>query len=66
MLARSINFEAPPIMRAVLRQILETGDVLGRDASGRVVITLAVEEWLLDKRAAFGAEAEDLEGEEGT
>jgi hypothetical protein len=66
MLACSINLEAPPIMRAVLRQILETGDVLGKDASGRVVITLAVDEWLLDKLVAFDAEAEDLENEEGT
>ena len=65
MLPHSINVEAPPIMRAVLRQILETGDVLGRDASGRVVLTLAVDEWLLEKLAAFNAEAEDLEPEEG-
>ena len=66
MLPHSINVEAPPIMRAVLRHILETGDVLGRDASGRVVLTLAVDEWLLDKLAAFGAAAEDLEPDEGT
>jgi hypothetical protein len=66
MLPHSINVEAPPTMRAVLRQILETGDVLGRDASGRVVLTLAIDEWLLDKLAAFDAAAEDLEPEEGT
>ena len=52
-------------MRAVLRQILETGDVVGTDTSGRVVITLAVDAWLLNKLAAFDGEAEDLEAEEG-
>lgn len=56
---RFINIEAPMMAHAVLRHILETGNVLGRDPSGRVVITLAVEEWLL----AFGAGDEDLEDE---
>jgi hypothetical protein len=51
-------------MRAVLRQILETGDVVGTDTSGRVVITLAVDAWPL-KLAAFDGEAEDLEAAEG-
>ncbi len=54
----SINLEAPVMMRAVLRQILETGDVVGRDPSGRVLITLAVDEWLLEKFAAFDVGAE--------
>jgi hypothetical protein len=54
-----------PIIRAVLRQILETGDVVGTDTSGRVVITLAVDAWPLNKLAAFDGEAEDLEAEEG-
>jgi hypothetical protein len=49
----------------VLRQILETGDVVGTDISGRVVITLAVDAWPLNKLAAFDGEAEDLEAEEG-
>ena len=52
-------------MRAVLRQILETGDVVGTDTSGRVVITLAVDAWLLNKLAAFDGEAEDLEARGG-
>jgi hypothetical protein len=38
-----------PMIRAVLRQILETGDVVGTDTSGRVVITLAVDAWPLNK-----------------
>jgi hypothetical protein len=50
-----------PIIRAVLRQILETGDVVGTDTSGRVVITLAVDAWPLNKLTAFDGEAEDLE-----
>jgi hypothetical protein len=51
-------------MRAVLWQILETGDVVGTNTSGRVVITLAVDAWPLSKLAAFDGEAENLEASE--
>jgi hypothetical protein len=52
-------------MRAALRQILETGDVVGTNTSGRVVITLAVDAWPHDKLAACDGEAEDLEAKQG-
>jgi hypothetical protein len=44
--------------------ILETGDVIGRNESGRTVIAVAVADWMLDWLTSFGAEAEDLEPEE--
>lgn len=44
--------------------MLETGDVVGCDPSGRVVITLAIEDWLLEKLETFGAGDEDLEPSE--
>ena len=43
--------------------MLETGDVVGRDALGRTVITVAVEDWMFDWLMAHGSEAEDLEPE---
>jgi hypothetical protein len=44
-----------------LGRILETGDVIGRDESGRTVIAVAVEDWMCDWLMAHGADTEDLE-----
>jgi hypothetical protein len=38
-----------------------TGDVLGRDQAGRIVLAVVVDGWLFDELAAFGTELEDLE-----
>src|SRR5688500_9296907 len=53
----------PDVLRAVLAGVLATGDVVGRDHAGRLVLTLAVEDWLFDKLAALDAALEDLEPE---
>ena len=53
----------PEIMRGVLGRVLATGDVLGRDDAGRVVLAVAVEPWLFDELAAFGADLDELEPE---
>jgi hypothetical protein len=45
--------------RTILHHILEHGDVAGRDAAGRTVITLAVHDWLLERLRTFDAGAED-------
>jgi hypothetical protein len=58
-----LNLGHPAIARAVLAQILGTGDVLGRDTTGRTVLAVAVDDWLLDALAAFDAEPEDREPE---
>jgi hypothetical protein len=46
----------------LLRDILERGDITGRDASGRIVIELAVNRATFERLMIFGAdqvEAED-------
>jgi hypothetical protein len=57
------NLGHPEILRAILANLLATGDVLGRDQAGRIVLAVAVEEWLIDELAAFGTELEDREPE---
>jgi hypothetical protein len=47
--------------RTILRHFLEDGDVAGRDAAGRTVIALAVDDWLLERLLTFDAGADDLE-----
>jgi hypothetical protein len=53
----------PEVMRGVLERVPATGDVLGRDDAGRVVLAIAVEPWLLDELAAFGGDLDELEPE---
>ena len=45
----------------LLRQILESGDVVGRDGAGRTVLQLAVDRATLDRLMAFGADAAESE-----
>jgi hypothetical protein len=45
----------------LLRDILERGDITGRDASGRIVIELAVDRATFERLMAFGAELVDAE-----
>lgn len=52
------NLHHPEIMR-----ILATGDVIGRDEHGRTVLAVAVDNWLFDELAAFGADLEDRDGD---
>ena len=47
--------------RALLHHLLETGDIIGRDRTGRTVIQLAVSDWQLERLLTFDAGAEDLE-----
>jgi hypothetical protein len=58
-----LNFEHPEIMRAVLAQIVRTGDVLGRAGPGRTILAVAVDDWVIDELAALQAEGEDGEAE---
>ena len=53
------NFAA----RALLHHLLENGDVVGRDAVGRTIIQLAVDDRVLETLMAFDAEEADLEPE---
>jgi hypothetical protein len=47
--------------RPIFRHLLEHGDVTSRDAGGRAVITLTVDDWLLERLLTFDAGSEDLE-----
>jgi hypothetical protein len=45
----------------LLRQILEGGDIVGRDGAGRTIIQLAVDRRVLDRLMMFGADAVERE-----
>lgn len=45
----------------LLRQILESGDVVVRDGSGRNVLCLALTDVEMDRLMAFGADAAERE-----
>jgi hypothetical protein len=59
----ALNIHHLEIMRGVLERVLATGDVLGNDRSGRIVLAVAIEPWLFDALAEFGADLEDREPE---
>jgi hypothetical protein len=58
-----VNNHHPEIMRSVPVQILGTDDVLGRDDGGRTILAVAVDDWLFDELAGFGADTEEDEPE---
>lgn len=60
-----INLESPPVMRALLRHIVEHADIIGEDIAGLPVLRLefSCAPWLIDKLAAFDASREDHEAE---
>jgi hypothetical protein len=41
--------------RALLHHILEHGDIVGRDTTGRSIIQLAVDDWTLETLMTFDA-----------
>jgi hypothetical protein len=45
----------------ILHHLIEHGDIAGHDLAGRTVITLAVDDWLLERLLTFEAGAEDHE-----
>jgi hypothetical protein len=51
--------------RALLHHLLEHGDVVGRDAAGRMIIQLAVDDWTFDRLMAFDAAAAEFEDADG-
>ena len=60
----ALNVHHPEIMRAILQGIVETGDVLGEAGLGRTVLSVTVDDWLIDELAALGADLEDVEPED--
>jgi hypothetical protein len=57
----SLSLDLGSEARAILHHLLENGDLAGRDAVGRTLITLAVDDRLLKRPLTFGAAVEDLE-----
>jgi hypothetical protein len=45
----------------LLRQLLESGDIVGHDGAGRALIQLAVDRATIDRLMAFGADAAECE-----
>jgi hypothetical protein len=57
----AVPIDAGSQAQTILHHLLERGDFAGRDAAGRTVITLAVDDWLLERLLTFDAGTEDLE-----
>jgi hypothetical protein len=49
--------------RALLHHLLEHGDIVGRDAAGRTIVQLAVDDRVLETLMTFDADAAELEPE---
>ena len=49
--------------RAPLHYLLEHGDIVGRDAAGRTIVQLAVDDRVLETLMTFDADAAELEPE---
>jgi hypothetical protein len=58
-----VPFPLPPgaEARLLLHHLLEHGDIVGADATGRTIIQLAVDHQVFENLMTFGAEAADLE-----
>jgi hypothetical protein len=61
MAVRSLPLDPEARARALLHHLLEAGDVIGRDAAGRIVIQVAADDWLLEQLLIFDGGSEDLE-----
>jgi hypothetical protein len=49
--------------RALLHHLLEHGDIVGRDAAGRTIVQLAVDDRVLERLLIFDADVAELEPE---
>ena len=49
--------------RVLLHHLLERGDIVGRDAAGRTIIQLSVDDRVLETLMTFDADAAQLEPE---
>ena len=59
-----LNIHHPDVMRSILEQIVDTGDVLGTDGPGCTILAITVDNWLLDELAALGSNLADREPED--
>jgi hypothetical protein len=59
----ALKVHHPEVMRSILEQIVETGDVIGTAGPDRTVIAVTVDNWFIDELAALGTDHEDMEPE---
>ena len=58
------NIHHPDMMRSILEQIVDTGDVIGAAGPGRTILAVTVDNWLIDELAALGSDVADREPED--
>ena len=58
------NIYHPDVMRSILEQIVDTGDVIGSAGPGRTILAVTVDNWLIDELAALGSDLADREPED--
>ena len=58
------NIHHPDIMRSILTGIVDTGDVPGATGTGRTILTVTVDNWLIDELAALGSDPAHREAED--
>ena len=58
------NIHHPNVMRSILEQIVDTGDVLGSAGPGRTILAVTVDNWMIDELAALGSDLADREPED--
>ena len=55
------NIHHPDVMRSILQQIVDTGDVIGPAGPGQTILAVTVDDWLIDELAALGSDVADRE-----
>ena len=58
------NIHQPDVMRSILEQIVDTGDVIGAAGPGRTILAVTVDNWLIDELAALSGDLADREPED--
>ena len=58
------NIHHPNVMRSILEQIVDTGDVLGSAGPGRTILAITIDNWMIDELAALGSDLADREPED--
>ena len=51
-----LNIHHPDVMRSVLEQIVDKGDVIGPAGPGQTILAVTVDDWLIDELAALGSD----------
>ena len=58
------NIHHPDVMRSILEQIVDTGDVIGPAGPGQTILAVTVDNWMIDELAALGSDLADREPED--